>query len=177
MKRRLILLMSATLLGLGALAGIAVTPAHAAGLLDVTCAGTESATYSPGLLLVPRPVTIASSKILSTCVSTDPTLTAGISDSVLHEVRGCLSVDNASSGIAELVWDNGQASTFAFNATASNPLGEAVVTLTGTITFGEFTGDTAVMVIASATLNVPACLFPPGVTSTSGVVTLEITGL
>jgi hypothetical protein len=177
MKRRLILLLCPALLGVAALAGIAATPAHAAGITDVTCAGTESASITPGLLLGQRPVTITSSNIMSPCVSTDPTLTAGLSTVTLHEVSSCLGIGNASNGIAEIVWNNNQASTFAYNATVSNPLGEEVVTLTGTITFGEFTGATAVMVITSATLNVLACLVPPGVTNTSGLVAVDITGL
>jgi hypothetical protein len=176
-KRRLIMFACAGIVGLGAMAGFAVTPAHAAGLTDVTCAGTESGVISPGLLLTPRTVTVTSTKIFSPCVSTDPSLTAGLSSSTVTGIRSCLNLDSAHSGVAELVWNNGQASTFAYNATASNPAGQAVVTFTGTITFGEFTGDTAVMVITSATLNVLACLAPPGVTSTSGIVTLDITGL
>lgn len=177
MRRRLVMLACSGILGLGVVGGFAVTPAAAAGAADVTCAGTESGVISPGLLLTPQTVTVTSTRILSPCLSTDPSLTAGIDSSTVTAVRSCLNLDSAHSGVTEIVWNNGQASTFAFNATVANPAGEAVVTFTGTITRGEFTGDTAVMVITSATLNVLACLAPPGVTSTSGIVTLEITGL
>jgi hypothetical protein len=175
MKQRFLMFLSASVLGLGALAGIAATPAHAAGSTDVTCTGTESDVFSPGLLLSPREVTVTVSQILGPCESTDPTVTAGLDGGSYQEVGSCINIDSAHSGTLELYWSNDQYSTFNYNVTTSTLLGQTVASFSGAISAGEFAGDTADMTVITGTLNVLNCLAPPGVTSTSGAVTLELT--
>jgi hypothetical protein len=176
MKRRLAMLACSGILGPAALTGLPVSPAQATGISDLTCLGADSVLYSPGLLLEPQLVTVAATRSFGLCVSTDPDIRAGANVIRDQREKSCLTLDSNASGVTTFSWNNGETSTFAFSRTASNPVGQAVVTYEGTITGGEFTDDTAVMVITNVTLNLLGCLAPPGVTSVAGTVELAITG-
>ncbi|MFI9010007.1 hypothetical protein ACIGNX_22520 [Actinosynnema sp. NPDC053489] len=126
---------------------------------DVTCAGTATTTTN---------------LIYSPCVSSDPTLTAATSGSTFTGPGSCLTLPGFSSGTSVLTWNNGNTSTFAFNATTAIVGGNVVITRTGTITAGRFAGDTAIRVVTYPAPNPLGCL-TTGVTSRTGVVTLTIT--
>jgi hypothetical protein len=173
-KRRIVILACSGILGLGVLAATAAqAPGAHAQVTDVTCVGTDSSVISPGLLFTPQTVTITTTKIYALCVSTDLTLISGISVTTGTAVRSCDLTTFDHPGVAVISWNNGQTSTFTYNAMATFPAGESVVTFTGAITAGEFTGDTAVVVSTGAAIDPGACLAPPGVTSLSGTLTLE----
>jgi hypothetical protein len=152
------------------------TSPAAADPLDVECGGTQTVTFSPGLLLVPTNQTVTVQAIYSPCVSaSEPTLTAGHSGVTVHETRSCLDLAVPGTATRIYAWNTGQTSTFTYNRTVTSLGGDEVVTLTGTITAGLFAGDTAVEVIIGPTLDTLACLSPPGITSRIGVTTLTIT--
>lgn len=115
--------------------------------------------------------------LFAPCASSDPGVTAGTSSSNLTFTLSCLTLDEATSGQFILHWGNGRTSTFVFNRTVTYPAGQAVVVNAGEITAGEFAGDTAVMTVAGASVNLLACAVPPGVTSQSGPIVLEITSI
>ncbi len=157
----------------GILFGLATTPAKAV-TFDVTCTGTQTATYSPGLLFRPQLVTVNVHDILGPCKSSDRTLISGSRTITVPNFASCL-VDNDPGFVTmTFVWNNGNTSTSTANRTLIRTLSEVIVVFTGIIQAGEFKGDTLTLTITAATLNVQACLAPPGVTSTSGAEVLSI---
>lgn len=161
-----------------ALAGVFAAPprAHAA-VADLTCTGTESVTFHPGLLLASQQVTVHTSRVWAPCVSSDPAVTSGSDAESFVNTISCLSLAAAGTGTVTFTWSNGRTSTFVFNKTVSHPIGQTIVTYTGTIVAGEFAGDSALETITGAALNLTACLAPPGITSTFGIAVLEITSV
>jgi hypothetical protein len=172
--RRAAALLGALALGATFALATASAPARAAAA-DVTCTGSHSVSYSPGLLLSPQPVVATAHYVLAPCVSTDPGVTAGTSTVTLTNTISCLTLDSAGTGVLTLDWSNGRSSTFTFNRTVTHPAGQTVVLATGAITGGEFAGDAATLTVASASVNLLACLAPPGITDSSGLAVLAIT--
>jgi len=163
-----VLIMTTTLV----LAGGA--PANAV-QLEVTCVGTSSGTMTPGLTYTPQTVQISTNLIYSPCVSTDPTLTAATSGSVSSFVgASCLMLPFVGSGSFTLFWNNGNTSTFTFNAASAIVGGLIVLTRTGTITAGQFQGATAIRTVTYPPLNPLECR-TTGVTSNIGVIALSVT--
>jgi len=152
-------------------------PAGAAGLLDLMCTGTESATYSPGLTLSTQSVTVTASHTYTSCSGSDPSVTSGSDGRMLRNNISCLTLADGGAGTLSLAWNNGRTSMFNFNRLVTHPVGETVVAYVGSITSGEFAGDNAVLTVTSATLDAAACIAPPGVPGSSGLAVLVVTGL
>jgi len=147
--------------------------AHA--VADITCAGTETQMFSPGLRLTPQAETLTVHSIYNPCVSTgDPSITFGTTDFSISLPLSCLDLPRSSSGTMPFNWSNGSQSTFSFNRIATTVGGELVVSETGVITAGEFFGDTVQRTVTGPTLNTLQCVSPPGITSRTGVVSLVI---
>lgn len=152
------------------------TPASAAPF-QVVCGGSQTTTYSPGLTNTPQTVQRSGTNIHTPCVSTLPPLTFSGSTSFTSTASlSCLSLTAANTGTDLITWSTGRTSTFAYNRTVTVVQGQTVVTLTGSITAGDFTGATAVETITSVNLDLAACSTPQGITSTYGVSELTITG-
>ncbi len=150
--------------------------AHAA--VSVTCIGTSTITFNPGLTLLTKPVALQLNDTYN-CTSTDPAITSGSS------VRGnllplsCLNLASLfnSANIYSITWNNGQTSTADGTFTVNSVGGTIIVAAQGTITSGLFTGATAVLTYAWPAPNPLACLTTQGVTQLTGVSTLQITSL
>lgn len=148
----------------------------AADPLDATCAGTQTVTYTPGLVLQSQSEAIHFNNIFAPCTSsTVPGLTSGISTGTAQRLASCLDLAEPDSAILTIAWNTGQTSVFSYNRTVTTVGGTTVVTLTGVITTGLFAGDTAISVTTGPAINLLDCLSPPGITSRTGVVTLAIT--
>jgi hypothetical protein len=133
---------------------------------SVVCSGTLSNTYTPGILVTPRTVSLQRNLILAPCVSlSDTTLTSGISSGTSNTSVSCLTVAVPQSGVNTITWNNGQTSVFTFNQIVNNIGGQATLTATGTITAGQFAGHTAVRQATGPSINVLDCLQEPGITS------------
>lgn len=137
--------------------------AHAAGA-DVTCTGTETVAYQPGLLLTSQAVHVSVAGILAPCGSSDPGLTSGNYNEDFTTTLSCSTLFAGRSGTRVFHWSNGQSSTFAFNRALNNVGGQTTVTFTGDITSGEFAGDTVVEQVVFVTPNLLQCLASPGLT-------------
>ncbi|MBB5867481.1 hypothetical protein F4553_000860 [Allocatelliglobosispora scoriae] len=119
---------------------LAVAPADAAGV-DLICGGTNTATFTPGLTLTAQTVHIDAVGTLTSCVSSDAAITSGTYTASGNGTLSCLTGGHA--GQFTISWNTGAYSTIAFtNSVAVRPLGEVVVLATGTVTSGEFAGDT-----------------------------------
>jgi hypothetical protein len=128
------------------------TNAAVADPLDVECGGTQTVTFTPGLLLFPANHTITLRTIYSPCVlASEPALTAGQSNGTVQETRSCLDLARPGTATRLIAWNTGQTSTFTYNRIVTSVGADEVVTLTGTITTGLFAGrQTAVAVSAFA---------------------------
>jgi hypothetical protein len=160
-----------------ALSGIAPSapPAHAA-QADVTCAGTETVTYQPGLLLTSQQVHVDVTGILAPCGSSDSGITAGSYTESFMATLSCSTLFAGRAGTRVFTWSNGQTSTFSFNRALNNVGGQTTVTFTGAITSGEFQGDTAVEQVVFVTPSALQCQAPTGLTTLGpGPVVLNIT--
>ena len=154
------------------------TPA-AASTLDVTCAGSDSITFTPPLTLAPQTVTISASTQYGPCTSSSvPGLTAGSRSFTINATRSCLDLLNSAPVTFTITWNTGQQSTVSGNATASHVGAALVVTITGNVTAGLFAGDSVVHTATGPATNTVLCTAGLGtVSSIYSLVTLEITSL
>jgi hypothetical protein len=162
LSARLRVLLAAAALATSGLA-LPSTAAHAVSV-DVTCTGTETVAYDPGLLLAPRSVGATVHGILAPCASSDPAIASG---TYLQSFTAVLSCGTVLAGLAAtriFDWSNGESSTFTYNRAINDVLGQTTVTFTGTITSGRFAGDTAIEQVVFATPSSLRCLAPPGLT-------------
>jgi hypothetical protein len=166
---------------LAVLAVAALGPARAASAAlgdSVLCAGTNADTFTPGITDQPQLVQAQWHDTYSGCVSSDKTLTAGSDAASAQETISCLTLPTISPFVLVVTWDNGQSSTITLTLNPDiNAAGQTVNTGVGTVTAGEFTGDTATAQFVDAQLNPAQCLTQQGVTSQSGTSTLQILGL
>jgi hypothetical protein len=155
---------------------IAAGPAHAGGALDLTCQGTQKVTYGSGLVLAPKQVIYTAQDDFTSCTSVqDPSIKSGTYRSTAQSLLSCLGVLTPGAGTKTFTWSNGQTSVFTYTSSATQALGQTVMTLTGTITSGKFKGETAVQVITVTSGDALSC-FAAGVTTAQGPSTLVITG-
>lgn len=145
---------------------------------NVTCLGTSTITFNPGLTLLTKAVAYNASDSYN-CTSTDPTITSGsnVRQNVLP--LSCLTVANLfnSANAFTITWSNSQTSTASGTFTVNSVGGTIVVIAQGTVTAGQFTGATAVITWTWPAPNPLACLSTSGVTQLTGVTTVQITSL
>lgn len=153
---------------------ITASPAHALSV-DLTCTGTLDVTYSPGLTLSPH-VTTVTADITADCRSKDPTLTSGTAHATGAGSMSCFS--GGGSGTFTFHWNNGHASTVRWSdIIAVRPDGQTVGVFTGTVTHGQFQGDTYAGEATMFNLDVLGCLSHEGVTHTTGPMIFTLTSL
>lgn len=166
---------AATVLGLMASA----TPATA-GALDVTCLPTSSqtASFSPPLTLAPKPTTVTASTQYGPCTSTSvPGLTSGSrSATIPYPALSCLDLLTSAPLTFTITWNTGQTSTISGSTTVTTAGAALIVTITGNVTAGLFTGDSVVQTITGPSTAVTLCTLGLGtVPSIDALVTLAIT--
>jgi hypothetical protein len=87
---------------------VPLVPAAHATVADITCAGTETQTFSPGLLLTPQTATLTVHSIYNPCVSTgDSSITFGTTDFSVTRIFSCLNLASPSSGTMTFDWSTG----------------------------------------------------------------------
>ncbi|MGJ7419992.1 hypothetical protein AB9128_29530 [Streptomyces cinereoruber] len=148
------------------------TPAQAAPL-DLTCTGSQTLYYSPGLTLTPQNVTVSGGGTFTCTSLADPTLTAGgFTVPPNNATLGCGLT--GGSGTFTYQWNNGKTSTITATSVATVNLGAIQVVSTGTVVAGQFTGDTAVFAWTGTSAELTACL-TSGVSQYNGTTTLTFT--
>src|SRR5438874_13529974 len=100
------------LLAAALVAGVVAVPRPAHALaMDVTCLGTHTASYSPGITLAPRRTEVLVTEVLYACTSPDPTLTAGVSVSRHTNVLSCVEPEAPGGPTSRVIhWSNGRTS-------------------------------------------------------------------
>jgi hypothetical protein len=151
------------------------SPAHAAPG-DLVCTENESVSYSPGLLTTRRPVDVSVHNVLSCTSLTDPAVTGGQVRATVHDLnRSCTDLAASGTGSYAITWNTGETSTISYTRSANHVLGTLVITETGTVTAGKFTGALTTHVVELLTLDLLACLSEPGLTTASGIGTYVFT--
>lgn len=152
-------------------------PAHAAS--STTCTGTSNVTYSPGLTLTPQTIAVSETDTLTSCTSTDTTLTAGYMGPYAFSVpnAGCNYLPGVGNDGVRIHWNNGQTSDVPLTIVLTATGGIVQETGTGTVAAGEFTGATVVITWIYPVVNPLQCLLPGGVTAHNGTIVAQITGL
>jgi hypothetical protein len=96
----------------------------------------------------------------------------------------CTVLQNPSSGTSTINWTSplnplySAASTYTYTTSISpGAQGTTVLTLTGTVTGGLYTGSTVVIATVYANAALLACNSPGGLTSRSGPVSATVVGL
>ncbi|MFI9005860.1 hypothetical protein ACIGNX_01335 [Actinosynnema sp. NPDC053489] len=153
-----------------------------AGVLDVTCTppGSETTTYTPPLTTAPQAVTISSSTQYGPCASlSNPAITSGTrSRTTSDPEQTCLDLLDTGSSTYTITWNTGQTTTISANRTATVVGAALVITFTGTVTSGLFTGSTVVQTNTGPSADVLLCTAGLGtVPGIYAVVTLEITSV
>lgn len=152
---------------------VAVPSPAGAVVLDAQCAGTETATYDPGVTLSEQHVVSEVEAHYLTCLSSDPAITSGVVEIHAEGMLSCLS--GTVSGTQTITWNTGEVSSVAFTLAVSvRPLGQVVVIANGTVTSGKFAGDDVLQTAAVPAPTVAQCL-TTGITEASGATTATIT--
>lgn len=142
---------------------------------DLDCTGSQTLSYSPGLNLDPQQVTVHGSGS-SDCSSTDSTLTSGgFTVGPVNAALGCALT--GGTGTFVYTWNNGNSSTISATSDVTFDLGVVQIVSNGTVTSGEFTGDTVLFTWTGTSPGLLDCLTPQGVTQYSGPTTLTFTSL
>lgn len=143
----------------------------------MTCpAGSQTVSFSPGVTSTPQNISVTFSVALGVCVSlTQPQIYGGSSQGSVTVTLDCLDLLSTTTGTQTFHWRDGQSSVLSFTRTVTNINGQTVITLTGSIICGAFTGRTAVCTVVEPALALTACQTPQGLTGQSGVTTLLIT--
>ncbi|MET8829071.1 hypothetical protein ABZX40_16370 [Streptomyces sp. NPDC004610] len=156
-------------------AGPVPAAASAAPVL-VTCAGTTTVAFSPGLTDEERTVGVSGQDVASICLSlTNPGLTGFVGPFSGTATQSCTSLFAGGSGTETLHWNNGTSSTWSYTNSFSNVNGTKVGTSTGPITSGTLSGAEVTQTITYPNLDLTACSTAEGLTFLSGVDTWTIT--
>ncbi len=100
----------------------------------------------------------------------DPTLTRGHVQATIHGLdRSCTDLLASGSGSCTITWNTGETSAISYHRSANYVLGTLVIVESGTVTAGEFTGNSVAHVVELLNLDLLACLAEPGLTTASGI--------
>ncbi|MET8578925.1 hypothetical protein [Streptomyces sp. NPDC005012] len=160
---------------------VAAPAAHSATsarlVADMACpVGSQTVSFSPGVTLTPQSVTVTYNVALGVCASlTQPQITSGSSQGTVTVTLDCLDLLSTTTGTQTFHWSDGQSSVLSFTRTVTSANGQTVITLTGPITSGLFTGRIATFTVVEPALDLTACLTSRGLTGQTGVTTLLIT--
>jgi len=169
-------LATAYLLTAGAASAPAATHADSAnpqaGALQ--CLGTESDTYSPGVVLQPRPFTITTTGRFTSCLDSAGAVVSGTYGPEQFTLDvGCSDLFDAFQGVRTIRWNTGDTSVMEGSGQSSEVAGQVITTFTGTITQGRFQGLSAEQTITLPQPGVLQCL-TTGYTGATGVTTLTL---
>lgn len=179
-RRRLLGLAGALVL---VLAGLGLSAGAAAAVPTlVTCTGTESTDLSPGLTNQPSAQQITFSNDYDSCthvVGLTVTSTTGTSGpvTVTNPSMTCNDLLTTGTGVKTIDWADSQQSQFSYTRTTSLVGGNVVVTRTGSITSGLYSGSlTTEQVVLVGLAGLSQCAQPGGLTELDGTVVLTIVG-
>ncbi len=164
----------------GDVTGAAASPARAA-VAGISCTGWQYDTYAPGMTNTLQPTTVVLDGDLNviddhsptgSCVAVGSSATAGQQDQTLPLLDISCTQLFVVSPPQTIQWNDGQASTFTGTATTVRGASNTVLTDTGTVVSGEFTGDVAVFTLVAPNTAFADCGTLGGVTALDFAATL-----
>jgi hypothetical protein len=157
-------------------AGLALIPGGRAYASDttLTCAGSSSTTYSPGLTDTTAQVSYVADQTFGPCLAVgDPTLTGGTDHATGTFDVSCLTFGLYAVNGDVIDWNDGTSSTIDWTTSVVNYLENALqIEQEGTVISGVGAGDTAVETLTLASGALAACTTQQGVTTLGGLMTL-----
>lgn len=159
------------------LTGVLASPATAsAPPVLVTCTGTNTVAFSPGLTNTPRSVSVRGQDTASHCASvTNPELTSFVGPFSGTTTQSCTSLFAGGSGRETLKWNDGTSSSWSYTNSFSNVNGTKVGTSTGPITSGTLAGTTVTQTLTFPNLDLTGCTTPEGLPGLNGIGTWTFT--
>lgn len=138
------------------------------------CLGTESDTYTPGVVVQPRPFTVTTTGQFSSCVDGAGAVVSGTYGPEQFGLDvGCSDLFDNFHGVRTVRWNTGDGSVLEGDGQSTEVAGQVITTFTGTVTQGRFQGLSAVQTITLPQPGVLQCL-TTGYTGATGVTTLTI---
>lgn len=147
------------------------TPGKATAAALITCAGHNTAQFSPGLTSHPQTVTVTGQDVATQCLSlTHPQLRSFVGPFGGTAQLSCADLLSSGSGTETLYWNGSTTltSTWAWTQSVVQQGTFVVATVTGPITAGALDGSTLIQTITVPVLNFDACDQPGGLTSNTG---------
>ena len=147
---------------------------------STVCVGTDTTTYSPGVRLFPRTIDTAWTDDYPNCESTTSGIVSASSPGGAYTSPvSCLDLltNDPVDGSQRIDWSNDEYSIFSWEAEDTvivSGAGQSTVTVNATVTEGLFLGQPLIEVIVLPELNLAACLMEPGITQTTGAITLMV---
>lgn len=146
--------------------------AHGSPGAAVSCAGSNTIAFSPGLSLAARPTRISGSGAY-TCFSTDPALRSGTSSIDGGGRNGCFFSD--ATTVERITWNTGERTKVLYHlGNVQQVAGQAVVVVVGRVVEGRFEGRTVTSPGLQITLDPLRCASKRGVELITGPSTLVI---
>ncbi|MCC3766188.1 hypothetical protein [Streptomyces sp. UNOC14_S4] len=148
-------------------AGPFAAPAEAHGpTAAVSCVGTNTVEFSPGLGLRARKTRITGTGAY-TCALAEPGFTSATSEISGGGVNGCFASD--ATTVEKITWSNGEKSVVVYPmGNVRQVAGQAVVLVVGTVVSGALQGRTVASPGLQLTLDVPSCATDRGVALITG---------
>ena len=183
-RKRLMSWIAVPAMAVGTSVLVAVAPAHSSAVTAISCTGWDHVTFSPGLTNTLRSTTVTNDEDLNvidaysptgSCLAVGSAATAGELDVAVVAPVSCTQIISLT-GTHTIAWNDGQSSTIPYTATIARGNSTTVITLTGTVSSGEFSGDAVVQTYTAANTAFAACSSPDGLSSLDFALTLTITG-
>lgn len=141
----------------------------------VVCTTSSDWSYSPGVVLVPRPLRTSVRDGYTSCTGVGQAVAAsGSSEFTVDRDAGCLEPLAAVPESRVITWADGTTSTFSYTVTVTSAPGADVITKVGTITEGVFAGRPAQAVQAAPAVDLVRCLTDDGITRQSSLGTFTV---
>ncbi|RAS67260.1 hypothetical protein C8D87_103599 [Lentzea atacamensis] len=151
------------------------TPALADAPATVVCTTTSDWAYSPGVVLVPRPLRTTVKDEYTSCTGVAGAVAVtGSSEFTVDRSAGCVEPLAAVPETRVITWADGTTSTFSYTVTVTSVPGADVITKIGTITGGVFAGRSAQAVQAAPATDLLRCLTEEGITHQSSAGTFTV---
>ncbi|MCY1040515.1 hypothetical protein OV208_04200 [Corallococcus sp. bb12-1] len=160
--------------GLALCSFLLLAPAAKAEPVVLVCAGQEKTKYTPGLTYAQRQVSFTGQADLDCPLLTPAVGTATIKTSG-SSMQSCTPALTSASSQITIDWGDGTRSVARGSTVLSTkPLGESVITLTGTVVSGRFKDATIVRTLTLLAPDPALCNTSQGVTQVEGPSTLEV---
>lgn len=152
---------------------IVAAPAHAASA-SISCTGWQYNTYTPGLTNTLQLTTIVLDEDLNvldshsptgSCIAVGSSATSEQADLSFMADDACTQLVTQSPMTETFNWNDGQTSTVSASGVEVRGASNTVITYTGTVTAGEFSGDSFLETLTAPNTAFTKCSSPHGVTS------------